>query len=105
MNIQKEIIKILEKPINSRSFKMKSYKEIKHTPPYFVLFRSSAVRIAQEIKRVCNDRDEEIAAQLQNEDAEKLIKKFGKYPPKERKFVVEGFLLARSYILNNKMRL
>lgn len=104
MNIQKEIIKMLSEPISARSFQMKSYKRSKQVPPYFVLFKSAAERIAQNIIAVCNKRNEEIAEKLRKEDAARLVKKFGHYTPEQATYVIEGFLLARNYILNNKMR-
>ena len=103
MNIQKEIIKILRQPINGRGFKSK--KITVKTQPYYTLSDYTAGRLAKYIMAVCKQRNKEIAGELLEEDVGKLVDIFGKYPHEARKFVVEGFVLARSYILNNKMRL
>ena len=105
MNTQEKIINILEKPINYRSFKMQSYRRDKTRPPYIVLFDLSAKRIAKKIKRIYDKRDKELIEKLQREDVETLVKKFGKYSPDSIKFVIEGFSLARNYILFNKLKI
>lgn len=61
-----------------------------------------------QIVKACQDTEKhDLAKKVQallKKNVERLVDKFGKYPPEERKFVIEGFTLARDYILINKMK-
>ena len=102
MDIKKEIIKILRQPVNERG--LTSKRTTPHALPYYTLSENTAKRLTRDIMRVCREKNKEIAEELLKEDVGKLVDTFGKYPTKGRKFVTEGFSLARIYILRNKMK-
>ena len=105
MNLRKEKIKVIRRPINERGFTIS--KTTSYALPYFTPSAGTARKMAKDIMAVFRERNEEIAHAILQEDIEETLDKFGfrKYPPEERKLVIEGFSLARSYILHNKMRL